>query len=250
MRLNAQLAHRASAVRGLNVVRIAILSDIHGNLEALEAFESGAGRYDELWVLGDLVNYGPQPSEVIAFVRKHASIVISGNHDFAVGTGSDSQCSPAFREMARTMQHYTESVLTEPERAWLRGLPKLARREVDGKRFLLCHATPTDLFRYGPAEAEFWTREAAAADADILLAGHTHLPFVLDLGARKIVNPGSVGQPKHGRPEACYAIWHDGGIELRSQPYDVEATVAKLLALPIDKSVAGQLAEVLRRGRA
>lgn len=231
-------------------MRIAILSDIHGNLEALEAFESSVGPYDELWVLGDIVNYGPQPSEAIAFVRRHASIVISGNHDYAVGTGSDPRCSPAFREMARTMQQYTESVLTDAERAWLRALPKSARREVDGKRFLLCHATPSDMFRYGPAEVEFWTPEAVAADADILLVGHTHLPFILEIGARSIVNPGSLGQPKHGRPEACYAIWNDGEIELRSQPYDVEAAIAKLLALPIDKRIAGQLAEVLRRGQA
>lgn len=228
-------------------MRILILSDIHANLEALQSI---AEPYDELWVLGDLVNYGPQPSEVIAFVRNHASTVISGNHDFAVGTGGDPRCSPAFREMARTMQQYTESILTEAERAWLGGLPRLARREVDGKQFLLCHATPSDLYRYGPAEKGFWTPEAAATDADILLVGHTHLPFILDIGAQKVVNPGSVGQPKHGRPEACYAIWHDGEIELRSQPYDVETTVAKLLALPIDRSIAGQLAEVLRRGQA
>jgi len=192
------------------------------------------------------VNYGPQPSEVIAFVRQYASVVVSGNHDFAIATGSDPHCSPAFRGMARAMQQYTESILTEGERAYLRALPRSVYREIDGKRFLLCHATPSDLFRYGPAEAAFWSQEAAATDADILLVGHTHLPFVLDLGSRRVVNPGSVGQPKHGRPEACYAIWDEGEITLRSCSYDVEATVAKLLDLPIDPGIALQLAQVLR----
>lgn len=196
------------------------------------------------------MNYGPQPSEVIAFVRQHASVVISGNHDFAIGTGNDPRCSPAFRGMARTMQQYTESILTEAERAYLRELPGSARREVDGKRVLLCHATPSDLFRYGPQDAAFWSQEAAATDADILLVGHTHRPFILDLGSRRVVNPGSVGQPKHGRPEACYAIWDRGEITLHSQSYDVEATVAKLLDLPIDPGIALQLAEVLRHGHA
>lgn len=228
-------------------MRILILSDIHANLDALQSISEP---YDELWVLGDLVNYGPQPSEVIAVVRQHASVVISGNHDFAIGTGGDPRCSAAFREMAHTMQQYTQSILTDAERAYLRTLPTLARREVDGKRFLLCHATPSDLFRYAPADAALWTAEAGAADADILLVGHTHLPFILDLGARRVVNPGSVGQPKHGSPVACYAIWNDGAIELHSRPYDVEATVAKLLALPIDSGIAAQLANVLRRGHA
>jgi putative phosphoesterase len=231
----------------MRLVKIVILSDIHGNLDALRSITE---TYDELWVLGDLVNYGPQPSEVIDFVRGHAAVVVSGNHDFAIGAGDDPHCSPAFREMARAMQDYTQSVLTEAERAWLRGLPHSARREVDGTRFLLCHATPSDLFRYGPAEAGFWRQEAAATDADILLVGHTHLPFDLNLGDQRVVNPGSVGQPKHGRPEACYAVWNDGEIELRSQPYDFEATIDKLLALPIDKTVASQLADVLRRGHA
>lgn len=229
-------------------MRILILSDIHGNLAALESI---AEPYDELWVLGDLVNYGPQPSEVIDFVRGHASIVVSGNHDFAVGTGSDPRCSPSFREMARAMQQYTESILTDAERDYLRALPRSARREVDGKRFFLCHATPSDpLFRYAPADAALWALEAAAADADILLAGHTHLPFVLDVGAQRVVNPGSVGQPKHGRPEACFALWDGGEIVLRSQPYEVEAVVARLLALPVERSVTAQLAGVLRRGQA
>jgi len=85
-------------------------------------------------------------------------------------------------------------------------------------------------------------------DADVVLVGHTHLPFILDIGTHRVVNPGSVGQPKHGRCEACYAVWEGGEITLRSCSYDVEATVAKLLALPIDKSIANQLAAVLRDG--
>lgn len=227
-------------------MRIAILSDIHANLEALQ---SVPGSYDELWVLGDLVNYGPEPSEVLEFVGRNATVVISGNHDFAVGRGTDPKCSPAFRAMSETMQQYTESVLSDDQKAYLRQLPSSARREVGGRRFFLCHATPFDpLFRYGPAESAFWAEEAARVDADVLLVGHTHVPFILDIGAQRVVNPGSVGQPKHGRCEACYAVWEDGDIALRSVSYDVEATVAKLLALPIDKSIANQLAAVLRDG--
>ncbi len=227
-------------------MKIAILSDIHGNLEALR---SVAESWDELWVLGDLVNYGPDPCAVVDFVRTNANVVVRGNHDHAIGAGADPRCSSAFREMAQAMKAYTESVLTDEQKAYLRQLPLTAQREAGGQRFVLCHAAPSDpLFRYGPADPAFWTPEAAEVNADVLLVGHTHLPFILDLGARRVVNPGSVGQPKHGAPAACYAVWEDGAISLRSCRYPVEETVRKVLALPIDMCVRRQLAEVLATG--
>lgn len=227
-------------------MKIAILPDIHGNLEALK---SVTGSFDELWVLGDLVNYGPDPGEVVDFVRKNAGVVVRGNHDHAIGASANPRCSPAFREMAQAMQAYTESVLSDEQKAYLRRLPPTAQREAGGQRFFLCHAAPSDpLFRYGPAEPAFWTREAAAVNAGILLVGHTHLPFILDLGAQRVVNPGSVGQPKHGAPEACYAIWEDGAVTLKSPRYPVEETVRKLLRLPIDVRIGRQLAGVLLTG--
>jgi protein phosphatase len=224
-------------------VKIAILSDIHGNLEALK---SVAESWDELWVLGDLVNYGPNPAEVVDFVRKNAAVVVRGNHDHAVGAGEDPRCSPAFREMAKAMKAYTESVLSDEEKAYLRQLPLTAQMETGGQRFFLCHAVPADpLFRYCPAEPAFWTPETAEVNADVLLVGHTHLPFILDLGTQRVVNPGSVGQPKHGAPAACYAVWEDGAISLRSCRYPVGETVRKVLALPIDMRIRRELADVL-----
>lgn len=227
-------------------MKIAILSDIHGNIEALRSI---AESWDQLWVLGDLVNYGPNPGEVVDFIRQNAAMVVRGNHDHAVGTGGDPRCSPAFREMAQAMQTYTESVLSDDQKAYLRQLPRSAQMEVGGCRFFLCHAAPSDpLFRYGPTEAAFWTPEAAAVTTDILLVGHTHLPFVLDLGAKRVANPGSVGQPKHGVPEACYAVWENGTVSLRSCRYPVGETVQEVLALPIDIRIRRQLALVLETG--
>jgi putative phosphoesterase len=228
-------------------LKIAILSDLHGNLEALRAI---AGPFDELWVLGDLVNYGPDPGLVVDWVRANATVVVSGNHDHAAGSGVDPRCSAPFREMARQMQVYTESVLDEQQKAYLRGLPLTARREAGGARFFMCHAAPSDpLFEYAPPTlTALWTQEAAAVDAEILLVGHTHLPFVLHVGGRRVVNPGSVGQAKHGRARACYAVWEDGLITFREEVYDVEATVGKLLALPVGEDIRLGLAEVLRTG--
>ncbi|MGD0772228.1 MAG: metallophosphoesterase family protein [Candidatus Solibacter sp.] len=228
-------------------MKLLIVSDLHANLEALQAVL--AESHDELWVLGDLVNYGPNPREVVDLVRTHASLVVQGNHDYAVGAGSDPQCSSAFREMARAMQSYTEPLLDADRRAFLHGLPRTAARTVGGHRFFLCHATPAEpLFRYCPAEPAPWASEIAGVQADIVLTGHTHLPFTMSLGERQIVNPGSVGQPKHGAPMACYALWEDGILSLQSRPYPVEETVRKIFSLPVPKEIRSQLAAVLRRG--
>jgi hypothetical protein len=87
-------------------MRICLISDLHANLEALRALPGG---YDELWVLGDLVNYGPDPAAVIDFVRSRASLVIRGNHDHSVGFAADCGCSPRFRAMAEATRDYTAS---------------------------------------------------------------------------------------------------------------------------------------------
>jgi protein phosphatase len=228
-------------------MRILIVSDIHANLEALQAVL--AESHEELWVLGDLVNYGPNPSEVVDLIRVKASLAVQGNHDYGIGTGSDPQCSNAFREMARATQNYTEPLLNLDQRAFLRSLPRTAARTIDGYRFFLCHATPTEpLFKYCPAEPAQWASEIGGLQADIVLTGHTHLPFIMNLEKQRIVNPGSVGQPKHGAPMACYALWENGRLFLQSCRYPVEDTVKKVFSLPVPREIRSQLAEVLLSG--
>jgi Calcineurin-like phosphoesterase len=91
-------------------MRIVIISDIHGNAESLSTLPD---QYDELWVLGDLVNYGPEPGVVVDFVRSHAAVVVRGNHDDAVGFNRDPRCSPPYRQMAKETMDYTRSVLSQ-----------------------------------------------------------------------------------------------------------------------------------------
>jgi predicted phosphodiesterase len=195
------------------------------------------------------VNYGPNPCEVLELIRLHAALVVQGNHDSAIGNGSDPQCSNAFREIARAMQESTEPLLDADQRAFLRSLPRTAARTIDGHRFFLCHATPTEpLFEYCPAEPARWASEIEGLQADMVLTGHTHLPFTMNLGKLRIVNPGSVGQPKHGAPKACYAVWENGRLSLRSCHYPVEETVKKIFSLPIPLEIRNQIAAVLLSG--
>jgi putative phosphoesterase len=228
-------------------MRILIVSDLHANLEATSALPSD---FDRLWVLGDLVNYGPNPAEVIEFVCEKAAVVVRGNHDHSIGFDENPRCSERFRAMAEETRRYTLSVLNEEHRNYLRNLPLTATVAVDGIQVLMCHAAPPDpLFEYRREESPLWLADDVGSGIQVQLAGHTHIPFRRFLETRLIVNPGSVGQPKHGRAEACYAIWQDGRITLASVPYDVERTVDKLRRLSLSAAVFEDLAFVLRYGR-
>jgi putative phosphoesterase len=181
-------------------MRICIISDLHANLEALSALPSG---YDELWVLDNLVNYGPDPAAVIDFVRSHASLVIRGNHDHSVGFGADCRCSPRFGAMAEATRDYTTSVLSAADKQYLRGLPSCACRQVNGDVFFLCHATPSDLlYEYRPPGSPLRAHtEEVSSGANLVLVGHTHLQFSRAGAEETIVNPGSLGQSKNGGSE-------------------------------------------------
>jgi len=174
---------------------------------------------------------------------------VRGNHDHAIGFGEDPRCSRPFREMSEVMMQHTNSVLSASQRKFLRDLPLTSAREIEGVRVRLCHAVPSDpLFTYCPPDSDRWEKELELANADILLVGHTHLPFVRQFGGREVVNPGSLGQPKAGSPAACYAVWSGGEIELRSFDYRFEDTIRKIDALPIPIDVRASLAAVLRNG--
>lgn len=226
-------------------MKIVIISDIHGNMEALSALNEP---YDELWVLGDLVNYGPDPGAVVDFVRAHAGAVVRGNHDDAIGFNRDPRCSPPFRRMAKETMEFTLSRLSAEQRGYLAMLPLVANRRVDGADFVLCHAAPSDpLYKYIPASSPEWEDEMERLNADVLLAGHTHTPFVKAVGDSLVVNPGSLGQPKTGSPRASYAVW-DGGVILREIDYDIGQTLQKIDRMPVSDQVKEELKTVLRSG--
>lgn len=227
-------------------MKIVIISDLHGNFDALQALPE---TYNELWVLGDLVNYGPEPAVVLDFVKANCPIVVRGNHDHSVGYDEDPRCTARCREMADTTRRYTASVLNEEQKEFLRNLPLRKELRRQNTRFYLCHAKPSDpLYSYCPADSHEWISEVRTVSADALLVGHTHTPFMRRIGERLIVNPGSLGQPKTGKPDACYAVWEDGSFQLKSYRYPVAKTVAKLRALSLPLDVEQDLIAALESG--
>lgn len=234
-------------------MKLLIISDIHANPWALDAVLQDAGAVDHVLFAGDAVNYGPDPRSVLRRLRELDAIAVRGNHDHAVAYDVDPRASAAKEALALAMRDWTRVQLDFNERLWLRRLPMQLAWECDGVRITLVHATPRDpLFDYRlvPALPETHVNEIiAGVDADVLIVGHTHLPFDRQCGNLRIVNPGSVGQPLDGNPRASYAVWEDGEISLRRVAYDIDAAAAALDGIELRPERRTALIETLRRGR-
>jgi putative phosphoesterase len=234
-------------------MRILLISDLHASWPALQAILA-AEPYDYLMVGGDLVSYGPHPSQVIDCTRKQATIVVRGNHDEALARHVDCRCSPTSKPLAEATRAEHARMLSPDQTTYLGALPLTAVLQVSGQKFFSVHASPREhLYRYTltpEAPEEFLRDEVADVEADFVLLGHTHYPMIRRVGAKTIINPGSAGQPRDGDPRASYAVIEDGVPELRRAAYDVDATVRDLRAMPIPAAIAESLVAILRKGAA
>lgn len=203
-------------------MKIALLSDIHANFPALEAClaDIDSKRPDAIYCLGDLVGYNIWPNEVVAEIRRRGIPTIAGNYDFGIGRSSD-DCGCAYKtdeekEMGKVSISYTNSVVGDDERQYLRTLPAHIRVEFqlndDKLNLLLVHGSPRKINEYlfEDRDEKSMLRIMEGADADIMCFGHTHKPYhrVLekDGRSRHAVNIGSVGKPKDGDIRGCYVM--------------------------------------------
>jgi len=234
-------------------MRILILSDIHANTWALRAAEQDAGAVDYVLCAGDTVNYGPDPHGAIQWLRERQALVVRGNHDHAVALEADPKASPAKQKLALATRDWTRSVLSPDDLAWLLALPTGLNCELHGTRFAVVHATPWEPlydYRLTPqAASNLLDRAAVDTAADVLVTGHTHLPFAREHKGLMIVNPGSLGQPLDGDPRAAYAIWEEGTIRLCRVSYDLAPVIDALRRLPLEPRLIDKLAAILREGR-
>jgi predicted phosphodiesterase len=236
-------------------MKVLIISDIHANWPALHAVLEAESDADRILCLGDLVNFGPQPGECVAWAKEIVppAWVVQGNHDRAVAFKEDPHCSPLYATLADATQQFTERLLTPDMKQFLRRLEPMHRFELAGAKCVACHAIPKDpLYGFLPetASATLWESEVVAAGLpNFLFLGHTHLPMKTRLMKTLIVNPGSVGLPQHGDPHAAYAIWEDGEVTLHRAVYDVEETIRAYDELGLEPRALRQLTEMLRTGR-
>lgn len=221
-----------------------ILSDIHGNLPALEAVLLAEQQYDACLFLGDVVDYGPFPSECISFLINEMDFGVTGNHDRALAYGVDCGCRGDFKRFSEETRAWHKTLIGDEERRFLRSLQPLNYAAMDEKSILLAHATPQgDLFHY-LQESEV-AEAVGGITAQLVLLGHTHIQFKKRVGDTLVVNPGSVGLARDGG-QACYAIVQDGEVRLKRIAYDVDRTIQALDTSPISKKSKEGLAKVLR----
>ncbi|MDZ7290315.1 MAG: metallophosphatase family protein [candidate division KSB1 bacterium] len=227
-------------------MKILILSDIHANLPALEAVLATEPKWDALFFLGDVVDYGPEPKPCLDFIRQRADFYVRGNHDHALAYDADCGCRSDFRPMSVATRQWHRTLLRENDLHFLQRLPIIHSTIADGKNFWLAHASPSgDLTCYMNAEEVI--AASADIDADVILVGHTHLPFLREVEGKIFCNPGSVGLARDRGGEACYAVWENGRLMLKRTAYDVSATIARLEQSPLDNEIVEALRKVLKK---
>lgn len=228
-------------------MRILVVSDIHANFAALSAIDEP---YDVCLMLGDLVDYGPDPGPCVRWSMRHAQFAIRGNHDHGVAQGVEVLGENGYRYLTRATRPLMWEALGPEERSYLLRLPLTRRATLAGKRFLLVHGTPRDpLDEYLLKNPEAWARQIRDADADIVCVGHSHMQFLLELDGIAVLNPGSVGQPRDGDPRAAYAIIEGNRIELKRVEYPIEEAIARMEAAPVPDRAKRLYAHSLRQGR-
>jgi len=239
-------------------MRVAVISDIHANRHALEAVLAAADKEspDEIWCLGDVVGYGPEPNRCCAIVAERTSVCLAGNHDLAV-TGAIPL--DEFNGDAAAAAHWTRQAIDGPSLAFLRGLAPQARREdVD-----LFHGSPLDpVWDYVLSE-ETARRSFYATSLPLMLVGHSHVPLapafdgravsgglgstdeqVSLAGARFLLNPGSVGQPRGKDPRAAWLMLDldAATASFRRTEYAVGATQEEMRVRGLPEALANRLA--------
>ncbi len=236
-------------------MRVAVLSDIHANLPALDAVLEALAPYDAVWQLGDIVGYGPQPDEVVARLREVGASGVRGNHD-AAAVGQ--LATEAFNEDARTAVEWTAARIQRETAEWLRSLPERTTSEV----FTLVHGSPRDPIWEYLLSAAVARANLGAFQTTHCLVGHTHVPLAfreedddietlapshgsrLELDARRVLlNPGSVGQPRDGDPRACGMLLdtESGLVEWRRVAYPFEQVQALMVAAGLPKRLSERL---------
>lgn len=229
-------------------MRIALISDIHSNLPALEAVLSEIDRegISDIYCVGDVVGYGADPVICVDLIQSRCAKVVLGNHDLAVATGEGLDYLPPDGQIAA--EHNADQ-LANDQKAWLASLPLIDSDE----NVTLAHASPGDPERWLRVESFFLAQaQFNHFQTDVCFVGHTHLPGILcnqlgvlrvRKGHRYLINVGSVGQPRDGDPRACLSIFDTDTFEfeLRRVPYNVDRAIQRIKEEGLPKRLGKRL---------
>jgi putative phosphoesterase len=232
---------------------VAVITDVHANLPALEA---ALRRIEELGIErvycgGDLVGYGPHPNEVCRLIEDRAIPTIYGNYDYAIARDLD-DCGCAYvnqhdRELGQKSVEWTLAHTDQRSKDFMRELPFDLRFAVGERSVHLVHGSPRKVNEYlfEDKPPSLYERLAGAEDADTLVFGHTHKPWVREYGGVSFVNCGSVGKPKDGDPRAAFAVLRPGArhaeVTIERVGYDADAVAREVAAAGLPAEYADKL---------
>lgn len=223
-------------------MKVAVISDVHANLEALQAALRQIDA-DEVYCLGDLVDYGAQPNEVIRLIRERGAKCIMGNHDWAALTGDTSMLNPR----AAMSSVWSRRALTPGSMEYLRSLPQELRPSLEAETYFT-HGSPDDrLWEYVDprTHSDLFGHYLDRLKVQLLGLGHTHIPYVWKEDGRMVFNPGSVGQPRDGDWRASFAELtledREAKAVIKRAEYDVESAAAKIRAAGLPGAFADRL---------
>ncbi|MCM1989339.1 metallophosphoesterase family protein [Oceanirhabdus seepicola] len=215
------------------IEKVAFISDIHGNVEALKAvledMKNNGIDYDNVYCTGDIVGYGPRPNEVIEELRKHNITSIMGNHDEAVGFF---EVTKEKRNKLSNTLLWTVENIKEENKEFLKGLKKQLTIKVGEKNFLLTHGSSNSISEY-IFENDIILQEEIASklNEDIIVFGHTHIPYFKKVRGKVFINAGSVGKPKGGDNRACYCVvevYNEIRVRFERVTYNIEKVVKEI----------------------
>jgi putative phosphoesterase len=226
-------------------MRIAVISDIHSNLEALASVITHIRlqRIKTIWVAGDIIGYCASPNEVLQFLRRENAVMIAGDHDQEVLTLGDLKF---FNEYAQQALIYTNKVLTEENKAFLKTLKETHEETLDNRRIFMVHGSPNNPLKeyvYSTTPDINLLAMLNKVKADILILGHTHQPFVRRVRGSLVINPGSVGQPRDNSPTSEYCILDPMYMQATIQrvKYDINAASKKIISAGLPRYLAERL---------
>jgi putative phosphoesterase len=220
--------------------RVAVITDVHANLPALEAALARIDdlRIDRIYCGGDLVGYGPHPNEVCALIEQRGIPTIYGNYDYAIARDLDdcgcAYVTPRDREIGQLSVEWTLAHTDRAAKDFMRDLPFDLRFDVGSSAVHLVHGSPRKVNEYlfEDKPDSLYERLAAAEQADVLVFGHTHKPWVHDHGGVRFVNCGSVGKPKDGDARGAFAVLSAAGdgvaVTIERVDYDAEGVARQV----------------------
>src|SRR5919106_26954 len=233
--------------------RVAVITDIHANLPALQATLAhiDALGIERVYCGGDLVGYAPQPNEVCALIAERGIPTIYGNYDYAIARDLDdcgcAYVTPHDRELGQQSVEWTLAHTDARSKAFMRELPFDLHFDVGAQRVHLVHGSPRKVNEYlfEDKPARLYERLAAAESDRALVFGHTHKPWVREHGGVLFVNCGSVGKPKDGDPRAAFAVLEARGDvvapSIHRVAYDALAVAREMRAAGLPDELAEKL---------